>query len=283
MDKLLELGFVESASISFENQLMININQNSNSCNVLYAFVLIEGEDISNWKVRYIGHTRKSFINRMNGYRLGHGTGVNNRIHRELLDRLANNEQIKVFCLPDNFNMMMHSLHIDIAAGLEYSLIRFYKEYNEINNHQPLQNIAGNIRILNNLDVLDNQNADMVEENLDYLEPLIPGDPENINNSFNYTLGTTYWRYPIINIPASYAHFLGEHGDTAIVDFYDNNILLRSIQAQINRRAVPNGTPRLYFNGDNGTWFQQFKHTRFEENDVFQIGIQGTNRLVVSL
>jgi hypothetical protein len=274
MDKLLELGFKPAATTSIENSnLFINIGQNENATNVLYAFVIVEGENIEDWKVRYIGHTRKTFRNRMYGYQLGNGHAVNNRIHNEVKSVIESGKKIIVYLLNDTFNLNIHSLDIDIAAGLEYSLIDFYRKYNIENEHPPLQNIAGNKTEVTVNGVDDN------EEDLTYL---VEEESNEIQNSFTYTLSKTYWNHPSINIPKEFSDYFGEQGTNVMVEFYNENIRVRSLNVLVNRNAVPNQTPRLYFGqNEDGIWFQNWKHQNYNQGDSFTINIIGNNRLMI--
>ena len=44
-----------------------------------------------------------------------------------------------------------------------------------------------------------------------------------------------------------YKNYFGDHNDEVIVDFIKNKELINSLNVLINRKAVANGSPRLYF------------------------------------
>lgn len=286
MDKLLNLGFRESARAEIiNNQFQITISRNEYSRNILYAFVVKRGDDISNWYIRYIGHSRKSFRNRMSGYQQGNGQAVNNRIHIEMRERCISGEEVVVYCLPDLFNMQLHDLHLDVAAGLEYSLINYYVTYNVENNHPSLQNIAGNPNynfqgIPNVNQVLD---ADRNEEEQEYLNNQIPPQNLPVIESFNQVLGVTYWRHPFINIPTRLSNYFGETGESVEISVFINETPSFLFTAMINREAVQNRAPRLYLPGDEGERFQDWKHYTFREGDSIPFQITGVNQLSIKL
>jgi hypothetical protein len=284
MDILLNLGFVESARAEIvNNQFVMNITRNENSKNILYAFVIKRGEDIADWHVRYIGHSRKTFRNRMVGYQQGNGRAVNNRIHVEMSERCRNGEIVIVFCLSDLLNMEIHGLHIDISAGLEYSLIDYYASYNAENNHPPLQNIAGNRNYASIIaeNVEEVAIADQNEEEQNYINNHGNNNPLPILYSFGQVLGTTYWNNPFINIPVRFSELFGQTGENVLLDIYNGNQLIRQISVIINREAVPNRSPRFILTGEYGRWFQNWKHENYIEGGVMMIDIVGRNQISI--
>lgn len=86
--------------------------------NVLYAFVA-RGE------VSYIGKSQQTLRVRMYGYRNPGATqSTNIRNNRLLMDALAAGAQVQVYVLPDNGLLYYGGFHVNLAAGLEDSLIR---------------------------------------------------------------------------------------------------------------------------------------------------------------
>jgi hypothetical protein len=283
MNQLLTLGFIESATAEInDNNFRININKNEFASNILYAFVVVNTDDISNWLVRYIGHSRKSFSNRMYGYQQGNGKAVNNRIHIEMSNRCRNGEKVLVYCLCDVFNIQMHGLHVDLAAGLEYSLIEYYSDYNSTNNHPPLQNIAGNPN--RNLANIESTELELIENNEE--EQIYTAQLDNETNlhpihTFNQSLSTTYWNFPIINVPSHANNFFGVNGETAIFTIYQNSNLIYQFQLIINRTANSNGSVRFYIPGNFGMLFQNWKHVNYELGGVIKYDILGQNNFAI--
>lgn len=283
MNQLLTLGFIESASAEIiDNEFCIRINKNQYATNILYAFVVANTEDVTNWLVRYIGHSRKSFTNRMYGYQQGNGVAVNNRIHVEMSNRCRNGERVLVYCLSDIFNLQMHGLHVDLAAGLEYALIEYYCTYNSTNNHPPLQNIAGNPnRHLANIEPTELEIIENNEEEQIYTTQV--NNEINLRpiHSFSQSLSSTYWNYPYINVPSHANNFFGVNGETAILSIYQNNQLINQFQLTINRTANTNGSVRFYIPGDFGILFQNWKHANYQQGEVINFDILGENNFAI--
>jgi hypothetical protein len=287
MEKLIELGFKQSAIAEIVNDtFVIKIEKNEHSTNLLYAFILINGENWDDWQVRYIGHTRKSFKNRMYGYQQGNGQAINNRLHTEVKNHCLEGSKVVIYTLTEAINLSLYSLFIDVAAGLEYSLIEYYQTFNSKNNHPPLQNIAGNknhIQI-NELKIETLEIEEKVEEDKQYkLEDLIFDIPKTIEK-FEQDLGrSTYWDFPTINIPTEFSQYFGNHEEVACLTIIEKEKLQKEFSVKINRTAVKNGTPRLYVSGNDGRWFQDWKHINFKRDGKIVFHIISLNKLYIIL
>jgi hypothetical protein len=282
MNKLIELGFEQVGFTSLKNgKLEIEIARNEHAKNILYAFVHVIGEDEIDWQVVYIGHTRKSLKNRMVGYRLGNGQATNNRVHNHLIRELENGSRHYVYVLHNKINLNIHSIEVDLAAGLEYSLIQHYANYNFLQGHVNLFNIAGNRNNPQNENV-EVVLTEMQEESIDYpLDDTLDGAEIQ---TFDYVLSRTYWNQPYLNIPIRFQELFGKHGDLVAVDFFRHGKLVHQLEVVINRNAVINSAPRFYFPMRNGVnFFQDWKHAHFREGDTMSVKIVGRNRLSFNL
>jgi hypothetical protein len=285
MEKLIELGFKQSANVKFINdELIIKIESNEHSTNLLYAFVLVSGVEIENWHVRYIGHTRKSFKNRMYGYQQGNGNAVNNRIHKELINSCSEGKKMIVYTLSNTVQLNLHSLFIDVAAGLEYSLIEYYQEFNHNNNHPPLQNIAGNKKyVITNTVVDENlEIEEKIEEDKQYINESKLFEEIEVLASFEQNLNKpTYWDFTYINIPTRLAELFGASEEEVTLSIIENNLIIKEFSLQINRTANTTYTPRLYIPGIEGQWFQDWKHNNYNRNGSILFEIIGRNRMII--
>lgn len=282
MNKLIELGFEQVGFTSFENgKLKITISRYELAKNILYAFVHEIGEDEIDWQVVYIGHSRNSLKNRMTGYRLGNGQATNNRVHNHLNWALENDTRHYVYVLHDKINLNIHSIEVDLAAGLEYSLIQYYANYNAANNHSKLFNIAGNPKNNQNQNIEDIL-CEIREESMDYKKE--DSQPETVVQYFEYKLDKTYWNNPYVNIPLKFQDRFGQHGDIATVDFFQQKKLVQRLEVIINRNAVNNAAPRLYFPTRNDVnFFQDWKHQYFQKGDTLTVSIVSRNHLSFNL
>lgn len=310
MQKLIDLGFEEAAVASLKHGaagqvtgIEINITKFANATNILYAFVFHSGEeqvDLSH--VRYIGHTRKTFANRMAGYQAGHGTAVNNRVHEAVKNHLRSVGKVGVYVMSDRFLFSMHDLHVDIAAGLEYSLIAYYRDYNHQVGHPRLLNKAGNPKhkgaqkapsAAEIRKIAREEAADRIEEDLPYVPttppPYIPANaagaalPPTPLCQFNFELTEkVYWPIEVINVKKRCGKFFGPHGDVVRVDLVDAHGMTQTVSVSINRNANLNHTPRLPFAADaTGARdaYRAWKHAHRTVGDTVTVLVVGRNHI----
>jgi len=86
--------------------------------NVLYAFVVDED-------LMYVGKTIQSLRSRMAGYKtpgLTQSTNIKN--HAKIRDALAEGKRVDLYVLPDNGLLYYGGFHVNLAAGLEDSLVK---------------------------------------------------------------------------------------------------------------------------------------------------------------
>ncbi len=86
--------------------------------NVLYAFV-------TDGQVMYVGKTVQPLRTRMAGYKNPGPTQSTNIRNKKTIDeRLARGQQVEIFVLPDNGLLHYGGFHVNLAAGLEDSVVR---------------------------------------------------------------------------------------------------------------------------------------------------------------
>ncbi len=76
----------------------------------------------------YIGKTTRSLAKRMYGYERPGSTQLTNlRNHANLKELLAQTNAVEIFALPDHGLLQYGPFKINLAAGLEESLIKTFK------------------------------------------------------------------------------------------------------------------------------------------------------------
>ncbi len=102
-----------------ETKLEFDLNDNiAASKNVLYAFV-------AGGELMYLGKTVQSLRTRMAGYKNpGSTQPTNKRNNKNIKHSLAEGKCVEIFILPDNGLLHYGGFHVNLAAGLEDSLIR---------------------------------------------------------------------------------------------------------------------------------------------------------------
>ena len=101
-----------------EDGIFFELNDLLNARNVLYAFG-VDGQLV------YIGKTVQPLRARMSGYKnpgLTQSTNIKN--NRKLHESLNMGGNVEIFILPDNGLLHYGGFHLNLAAGLEDSLIK---------------------------------------------------------------------------------------------------------------------------------------------------------------
>ena len=95
----------------------LSLLEHASDNNVLYAFVCQE-------EVVYVGKTIKTLKSRMYGYaNPGNTQFTNKRGNAEIRKALESGEFVHVYALPDNGLLRYGGFHLNLAAGLEDSLL----------------------------------------------------------------------------------------------------------------------------------------------------------------
>jgi hypothetical protein len=122
VQRLRNVGFRKCGEWQVDGeQLNCVLVEPSNARNILYAF--IAGDT-----VMYIGKTVRSLKRRMAGYQNPGPTQTTNiKGNRRILEMLAAGQSIEIYALPDNGLLYYGGFHVNLAAGLEDSLIKTLK------------------------------------------------------------------------------------------------------------------------------------------------------------
>ena len=116
--KLTNIGFRKVGLWSLEDdELVLIIEAEEDSVNILYSFV-VDGVP------KYIGKTTQSLKKRMYGYRKPAATqSTNIRNNVNIIEALNNGAVIELFVLPDHGLLHFGEFHLNLAAGLEDSIV----------------------------------------------------------------------------------------------------------------------------------------------------------------
>ncbi len=119
LQRLVDIGFARAGGWSLdEGTLGFDVSHYAQARNVLYAFVIDD-------ELRYIGKTSRVLRSRMAGYRTPGATqSTNITNHQHILAALGRGQRVDIYVLPDNGLLHYGGFHINLAAGLEDSLIR---------------------------------------------------------------------------------------------------------------------------------------------------------------
>lgn len=237
MNRLINIGFISIGHwYTDDSGVKFKLSSHHSTKNVLYTF-------ISNGVVKYIGKTSRQLNQRMSGYQNPAPTQTTNiRVNNKINTLLRNNDRIDIFILVDNGLLKYGNFNINLAAGLEDSLIQ------EIN---PGWNITGKKSSKKNQKIKDN--------NLDITVPTL--------KTLEIKLGYAYYNQGFFNISKPNSKFFGN--DKMAIEIQLGKSPTKIISGYINRTANTNGTPRIM----GGKEFRDWVQKNFTQNEIMKVNI----------
>jgi len=217
MNRLLEIGFQVAGCWRLKDgELSLHLRRYGSQRNVLYAFV-------SDGEVKYVGKTTQKLAGRLYGYsKPGESQATNVRNHRLIRELLHRGAAVEILVLPDNGLLHYGQFHVNLAAGLEDSIIAVLSpEW----NGKPTRPPASELAAPTNLPVVE----------------------------FTFTLHKTYFSKGFFNVPVDYADAFGADGEQ--VDIFCGNAAVPLI-GTINRSANTTNAPRIMGGAGLRDWFQ---------------------------
>ncbi len=128
LNKRTQIGFKKVGTWNIDGETVsLKIGEESSSKNVLYSFV-VDGE------LKYIGKTTQALKKRMYGYKNPGPTQSTNIKNNQLIkNALKENSKVELFVLPDHGLLHFGEFHVNLAAGLEDSIVRtLLPEWNSV-------------------------------------------------------------------------------------------------------------------------------------------------------
>ena len=256
---LLNLGFVDVGrwvpSGDFITYEFDGENANANqvlfdASNALYAFVCGE-------QVLYIGKTARSIRKRYVGYcRPGRRQATNLRCHHNIKTAITEGHEIRIFAFAPITHFQYADFEINLAAGLEDSLIRaFDPPWNGRQRGQPISEETER----EEAEETESQGASPVNNVLPR-----PAASGTTLASFSIVLGSTYYNKGFLNPGVEASRSLGKDGDPIRIVFSDGS---QPIVSKINRTANRSGAVRIVGGNQRiAEWFQE----HFREGDTVQ-------------
>lgn len=224
MNRLIEIGFIKVGFWQITSgYLKYHLDERFKDVkNNLYAFVC-DGE------VKYVGKTTRLLRNRMYHYsRPGPSQSTNIKNNANIIGMLANNVAVDIFVLPDSGLMLYGPFHLNLAAGLEDSIIKVISpEWNGI--QKP---------------TLQVEEAITTEA-----EIVTPGSRKH----YTFNMADTYWRRGFFNVQVANSQEFGKDGENITIILRDG---VSSINGMINRTANLSGSPRIMGGVELRQYFQ---------------------------
>jgi hypothetical protein len=128
LSKITDIGFRKAGDWSLLNgEPELSIEAEEDSENILYSFV-VDGVP------KYIGKTVQSLRKRMYGYRKPAATqSTNIRNNNHIKSALQSGSVVELYVLPDHGLLHFGEFHLNLAAGLEDSIVSLLSpEWNSV-------------------------------------------------------------------------------------------------------------------------------------------------------
>ncbi len=232
--------------------MIFELSQYSSRRNVLYAFV-------SDGDVKYVGKTTQPLYVRMSGYKKpGQGQITNIRNNARIKELLRSNAAVQILVLPDHGLLHFGQFHLNLAAGLEDSLIKVIRpEWNGSSGTVPTESTGGDAITAGNQQLSSTSSSDHEESDAPLDDP--PSDaastqPEPRVASFPVVVHKTYFNQGFFNVGVDYSTLLGADGQKIEILCGDDS---QPVIGTINRTANINHTPRIMGGTGLRNWFQR--------------------------
>ncbi|WP_110877647.1 GIY-YIG nuclease family protein [Franconibacter helveticus] len=232
MNRLIEIGFIKVGFWQItDGNLKYHLDERFKDVkNNLYAFIC-DGE------VKYVGKTTRLLRNRMYHYsRPGPSQSTNIKNNANIIEMLSNNIAVDIFVLPDSGLMHYGQFHLNLAAGLEDSIISVINpEWNGI--QRPLLKV----------DAVVSTEAEVITH--------------SSTKQFTFNMTDTYWRRGFFNVPVVSSQDFGKDGENIKILLRDG---VSSMTGMINRTANQSGSPRIM----GGVELRQYFQLNYTIGDV---------------
>lgn len=246
MNRLIEIGFIKTGfwSLNHQKDIFCTFLGNQSAKNLLYCFV-------SQQKIKYIGKTIKTLSERMYGYqRPGISQSTNIKVQKEIISLLKENKEVEIFILINDTKLKYGNFNINIAAGLEDTLIeQLAPPWNKIGKSKKLT-------------------VDKPQRTKFNSEPILPIPEFRYPFELHIKLGEAYYNQGFFNIGIKYSDKLHlQHGTSITIQLGSHSN--HTIEGYINRTANSNKTPRIMGGKALNLWIQK----NFTQNDLMKIHI----------
>jgi hypothetical protein len=241
MNRLLEIGFKPVGHWILANgEIAPDLKEMPTQRNILYAFVC-EGE------IQFIGKaTQQLSITLLSYQRPNQVQSAKLRNSNNIRELLSLGKKVDILALPDNGLLHYGGFRINLAAGLEDSMIA---------KLQPHWNVLRSSRFRPGEAGKPEPSEDIANE----AKPEIQDRTENVPlhavpETMLLTLQETYWNRGFFNVPVQYApHFGGDLQKISIIVPHRQ----LPITGYISRAANSNGTPRVMGGRELQKWFRR--------------------------
>ncbi len=238
LERLLEIGFETAGEwILDDADLHIELRRYGSAANVLYAFV-------SDDELLYIGRSGRSLQSRMDGYQNGGPPRSVRTLNRARISAMLMVDQpVELYAMPDPGNLHYGSFRVNLAAGLQHSLIEAL---------DPPWNRAG-------ADIRPPPRRPQAREVRKRRSHLVDADNATYTDlttdrpGYRFLVGYHYMDKGFFNVPLRYSRLFGD-------DQQKIRILCGrerdTIHGHIDRSSNTNASPRIVGGRKLKRWFE---------------------------
>ena len=238
MDRLLEIGFEFCGEWMLdEDELTVELQRYGSAANVLYAFA--SGDELL-----YIGRSARSLQLRMDGYQLGGPPRSFRARNRErIIAMLMIDQPVDVFAMPDPGNLHYGTFRVNLAAGLQHSLIEaLHPPWNKMHPKEPA------VKRPSRSSRMKKRRTHLVEDDSNSYTDLTTDRP-----SYRFLVGYHYIDKGFFNVPQRYARLFGDDQQKIRIMCGRERL---TIHGHIDRSANTNAAPRIVGGRKLKRWFQ---------------------------
>lgn len=240
LDRLQEIGFELAGEwMIVDDELQIEIKRFANAANVLYAFACER-------ELLYIGRSGRSLRLRMDGYQAGGPPRSTRERNRErIIAMLTIDQPVQLHAMPDPGSMLYGSFRVNLAAGLQHSLI----EALDPPWNRPVAASAAPSRTAERAPAPRQRRRSNRSDDSD-----VYSDRTTDRPSYRFLVGYVYMDKGFFNVPLRYSRLFGK--DQEII-----KILCGSekapIHGHIDRSSNTNASPRIVGGRALKLWFEE--------------------------
>jgi len=264
MNRLSEIGFQRVGTWKGDGtQASCTLQVLGTTRHVLYAFV--EGDTVC-----YVGKTSRTLQERMAGYENpGSSQSTNIRVNQEIRAALSQSLAVDILAFVDKSDLRKGMFRINLVDGLEADIIRqLNPPWNKLGTtNAPLRPASTSASI----DVPRTPRIEAPSKEIGHPRTQSVYAPP----TFKIQLGSAYFNQGFFNIGVQYDEYVGRDQAPIIIQLGPDG---PEIDGWINRKANPNGTPRIMGGKMLTDWIQ----SNFRLKGYVQVEVLNHNAIRLS-
>ena len=241
LERLQEIGFELAGEwLLEEDGPCIEVHRYGAAANVLYAFA-------SENELLYIGRSGRALGVRMQAYEMGGpARSVRARNRERIIGMLMLDQQVALYAMPDPGAMLYGSFRVNLAAGLQHSLIEAL---------DPAWNKAGSI-----FDSAEPTPLNMVASAARQRRRSAGSEDDDPavltteQSGYRFLVGYMYMNKGFFNVPARYSRLFGKDREKIKILCGREK---STIHGHIDRSSNTNASPRIIGGGALKSWFEE--------------------------